>query len=172
MFRTTCLWACVLALYCLDPLGSARPPCLYAFPPQSPMPPDATKALAKLLIQKANLPSPQPPTQKPPAPLKPSISCKDLIHSTLNAPSDGKVVSICENAKDRCVEYAALKYLVERGQSPFPEEQTLHFLAELKENSIKGRARCEAVRRACRDKDFLTSLFDSRESASYRRIER
>ena len=97
--------------------------------------------------------------------LNPPISCKDLIHGTLQAPSDGKASSICDYARDRCLEYDALRFLWKQGKSPFTKQQTRVFLAKLRAKAIRGRATCFAIKKAVKHKAFLEEIFDARETA-------
>ena len=140
---------------------------LPSFAPKSSSLRDASKKLSKLLVKtigKENLEIVR--KEEDDACLLclfPKISCKDLVQSTLEAPADGKVIPICERARDNCLEYAALRHLASKGKSPFTPKQTRVFLADMRATAIRGRARCLAIRQACQDKEFLEAIFDARE---------
>lgn len=96
--------------------------------------------------------------------LNPEISCKDLVHSTMEAARDGKAGPVCDRARDQCLEYAAMRHLAKKGKSPFTKKQTRVFLTKLRAKAILGRARCFVMRKAAEHKEFLDDIFDSRET--------
>ena len=157
-FARGCLLSCLVFVY--SPSAHSTSPIL----------PDATKALAALLVQRVGKETLQD-TQKDSSTqtsierLESKVSCRDLIHGTLDAPRDAKAVSICETAKDYCLIYAALLHLDKKRESPFPKKETQALLQNIRISVKRWRAYCEGTHKACKDRRFLESIFDARQSA-------